>query len=818
MSAASSSQDARKSLGRNTPGRRGRTGNQYFDVGKVGRKTGIVLIDTGVRDEHGLEPMSGIFSSPMSPEKIARGTSSSNAMQLQESEYIAANRIATLSGKYNETNQLFPTGSAPDVDETLNLRKTPRFPPPRASTPRHTNIGSPKRMSSARPQSRKSDMASDISPNRAYSQPPANRVLNFGRQNVRADTGSPFKPTKVLRRSFGGVQRAQTEDPAMSPPGSYSKPELPTVDTNIINEEDEDAQEVTDQEVEADAGADVHSDHSDESYGGAAQVYMEEDDQPADDAPPMFHDEDDFYNTQGDAEADEVDITEALEHAEVLLQTTPTIAPNAKKSRGRPRVSERPTEASIIQQSSPTGSTASNSKKRSRAELEDNEDDQGNDTMQSIEQSQNEVSHASASSQNPAKKARGRPRKNQIPVLQDPTEQTVPDADETLQSVEEGDNEPSQVSTATATDKPAKRGRGRPPKKDVTIIQDDDNEQTIDPADVAYGDSYLAPVIEDDEAEAAPASPRAETKPEKKTKAQKATKSKKAPKERDPNQSMRRTPSASPGKVDRDRTLVLSPSKRAGSVSNVNLRATTPFEDAHQRLSRSGRPIMAPLKHWAGESYVWKNGEVEGIIRADEVKTPRGSKKKTTKTKRRVPRAGKRGNDLDIIAEESDTESTVPDDWEEQIGVIAGTVAAWDPDAQQGNPELPIREDIAYASSSIVTRDVAGSAFQYAKIMTLPFFGSGIVELPPEGFKRAKNSRKMQMVFFVHQGKVLVTVGPPALENGGTGNDAETNEFAISKGGVWVVPRVFEDAAQKRCVRPAVGITSTSPQNTTRAA
>jgi centromere protein C len=169
-----------------------------------------------------------------------------------------------------------------------------------------------------------------------------------------------------------------------------------------------------------------------------------------------------------------------------------------------------------------------------------------------------------------------------------------------------------------------------------------------------------------------------------------------------------------------------------------------------------------------------------------------------------------------------------------------------------------------------VTRDVAGSAFQYAKIMTLPFFGSGIVELPPEGFKRAKNSRKMQMVFFVHQGKVLVTVGPPALENGGAGNDSETNEFAISKGGVWVVPRgmfstvpfpfgissqppvrarwkphrkprgniastrlckksgqtglpahllIFERyAVQKRCVRPAVGITSASHQNTARAA
>jgi hypothetical protein len=45
------------------------------------------------------------------------------------------------------------------------------------------------------------------------------------------------------------------------------------------------------------------------------------------------------------------------------------------------------------------------------------------------------------------------------------------------------------------------------------------------------------------------------------------------------------------------------------------------------------------------------------------------------------------------------------------------------------------------------------------------------------------------MVFFVHQGKVLVTVGPPALKNGNARNDAEMNEFAISKGGVWVVPR-----------------------------
>lgn len=64
--------------------------------------------------------------------------------------------------------------------------------------------------------------------------------------------------------------------------------------------------------------------------------------------------------------------------------------------------------------------------------------------------------------------------------------------------------------------------------------------------------------------------------------------------------------------------------------------------------------------------------------------------------------------------------------------------------------------------------------------MTIPFFGAGVVELPPEGFKRAKNSRKMQMVFFVHEGKVLVEVGAMGLE---------VNSFALSKGGVWIVPR-----------------------------
>ena len=82
-------------------------------------------------------------------------------------------------------------------------------------------------------------------------------------------------------------------------------------------------------------------------------------------------------------------------------------------------------------------------------------------------------------------------------------------------------------------------------------------------------------------------------------------------------------------------------------------------------------------------------------------------------------------------------------------------------------------------------RDVAGAAFRYAKVLSLPFFGAGVLELPPAGLKRAKNSHRMHMAFFVHVGKVGVRVWAqqPAPR------EEEVNAFAITEGGVWTVPR-----------------------------
>jgi Mif2/CENP-C like len=60
-------------------------------------------------------------------------------------------------------------------------------------------------------------------------------------------------------------------------------------------------------------------------------------------------------------------------------------------------------------------------------------------------------------------------------------------------------------------------------------------------------------------------------------------------------------------------------------------------------------------------------------------------------------------------------------------------------------------------------------------MVTLPFFGAGVVEIPPGGYKHEKNARAMHLCFFVHKGKVDVFVA-------GT-------RFSIGPGGAFQVPR-----------------------------
>ncbi|CZT23869.1 uncharacterized protein RCC_09584 [Ramularia collo-cygni] len=609
-----------------TPGRRKKTDNQYFDVGKVGRKTGITLKDTGIRDEHGLEPVSGIFSSPTSPDQNGGRTLTSEGMDLEDD-------------------------SAPDITQTLTGRRV-HMPPPRQTTPRHTNIGSPKRMSSARPTSRSA--VEDAASSQPLTNAPANRRLDFAgtnrnRKSVNVVDGSPFKPRKILRRSDGPVRRS-------------------------IYEQVDEEEEVEDEAAVDPTIAGVEDDSIEHSIEDNDQIMME------DDVPEVEDDQS-------------------------AISVTETQAP-AKRKPGRPRKSDQ-SNASLVQHSPQVERTSSAGKKRTRTSM--------NDTDNSI-------------SQVPVIASGSRPKKSRtsntgsIPVLRDSYA---------------GDD-------------------------DAYPIEVEDYPEDEQPEEMEV-DAQLNSQLQE-EPEPQP-QPRGKGRP--KGKGKKAI----APKERDANRSMQKK--GSPVKIND------SPSKRhrggsAGPVSNVQLRAVTPFDDSNQTTSRAGRNLIQPLKFWQNESLIWKGGEIEGVIRADPVEQSRAASKKRRKSKK--PKRSK----LNAIEEESDTESILPDEWEEEMGVITGNIAAWNPLTNTADPGGSKQEDIAFAASSIVTRDVPGSQFKYAKIMTLPFFGAGVVELPPGGFKRAKNSRKMQMVFFVHEGKVLVEVGATGLE---------INEFALSKGGCWIVPR-----------------------------
>lgn len=441
------------------------------------------------------------------------------------------------------------------------------------------------------------------------------------------EDGSPFKPKRVLRRS---VEMAPARsDPfsaaPTSPPAAPAIEEEEDVKPAIVGVQQSDDEEEGQEEEEANGEKTVQS---------IEQRQLDE--QLADDA-PLFGNDDSHSALPGADDGDE-EIEDALAQAEETLAASPSTKPAEKRGRGRPRKSGDSINTSHVQHTPPTAqmvASSSGSKKRNRTALETTE----------IDDNDASVSQISASAGPSAKRPRGRPRKSDISVHQDAT------------------------------------------------------EQTSDPALLGNEDSYMGPAHAESEAEdeersvRSTHSPSVQPEPQrKKTTKKAAAKKPRAPKDRDPNQSMR-VPTRSPSRSTSKDALPRSPSKRANSVSNVNLRASTPFEDSHNRVSRSGRPILKPLKHWAGESYVWKNGEVEGIIRADEVKYAKPGKKGGAGKKGKRKGAARAGS-LEIIGEEeqSETESTVPDEWEESVGVIAGTVAAWDPETQQGNPEETIRE------------------------------------------------------------------------------------------------------------------------------
>jgi centromere protein C len=210
------------------------------------------------------------------------------------------------------------------------------------------------------------------------------------------------------------------------------------------------------------------------------------------------------------------------------------------------------------------------------------------------------------------------------------------------------------------------------------------------------------------------------------------------------------------------------------------LRRETPMEGTGFKQTRSGRNSIKPVSWWKNEKIEYEEEEIEDgnakfllprikeVVRKDEVDQPKRPRPANTKARKARRRATVEPESL-----EEDDEEEEP--WESEPGRVVGEIRSWDPEDQVGSQAQEREEEIALSSAAIITRDIAGATFRFAKTLTLPFFGSGMVDLPPGAVKKPKNSRKMQMVFFVYYGRVQVTV-----------ND---NVFRIGKGGMWQVPR-----------------------------
>ncbi|ELR08049.1 hypothetical protein GMDG_02887 [Pseudogymnoascus destructans 20631-21] len=304
-----------------------------------------------------------------------------------------------------------------------------------------------------------------------------------------------------------------------------------------------------------------------------------------------------------------------------------------------------------------------------------------------------------------------------------------------------GSPEPERAATPPEPTPPPPKKRGRPPKhnkpkpsKNAGVDEDQDER----PAKKQRGPTKLA-------------TQKAHPKP----KPEQATRLQKQP-----------AADSSPAQIQRG-----PPRPRQNGL--FILRRETP-ELGNFATTRSGRASIKPVAYWKNETIVYGEDDtadtdasfllptIKEVIRHDDVE-----KEKSKRGKKRGPKAHKR-------AEDEEEDASEP--WESEPGRIYGAIRAWNPDDPTGAESADIEDEIAFSNAAIITREISGSTVKFAKILTLPFFGCGMVDLPPGAVKKPKNARKMQMIFFVHKGKVVVTVG-------------DNDPFRIGTGGMWQVPR-----------------------------
>lgn len=269
------------------------------------------------------------------------------------------------------------------------------------------------------------------------------------------------------------------------------------------------------------------------------------------------------------------------------------------------------------------------------------------------------------------------------------------------------------------------------------------------------------------------------------------------------------SPTASPSNTERtarakSRVANDVKSKRSGSAAaKVVNGAQTTMQSVIPVVLKSGRTTTKPLEWWRGEQIIYQPPQrlgkellPGGYSSIDPgrnaIQDPlRLAKRRVVKRPARV-KAAEVYEDIDEDQEEWEREGPTP-------GVLNAGVFVWDPETQNrienaheeiGEYTVPLlfrfsgecadglqTAELALAPIALneKTQWAKGNTFKFGKTLTLPFFHSGIVDLPPGGEKRPKNSRKNHMIFWVFSGRVQV--------------DVSGNVFSVGRGGMWQVPR-----------------------------
>ncbi|KAH6900120.1 Mif2/CENP-C like-domain-containing protein [Thelonectria olida] len=620
----------------------------FHALGKAGRKTGVVLQNTGRLDAQGFQPLDELDSDEDAP--------------------VGNGRRASTEDEDSGSDDMDIESNAGDGPQTVLKKHFQRMSLPRSRSPKKTNLGSPARRNPHFSSSR-DDVADD---------PTVTRKLNFG------------KPQSQPRPKPNGIN------------GSSSHVE----DYHVEEEDDEEEDDEEEEEVEEEEEEEVEGDTQDTVI------------------------------RRNDLEEDNTDLLEeSLQMVEAMGGDTPSPEPEAPPA-AQPEEEDDKEDEPIVRQA-------------------------------------------------PAKKkGRGRPKAAPKPIAEDPPEEPTA-AEETPRG-----NEDAQLSVP--------KRRGRPAKKDAKRKEPEPVKSKKRPsAELSIEEHSMGSEEEDDaEPEPQPQPKRQKTANPKSSQATVAKPAPAKPAREAPAVAKAAAPKPAPkprGRPGRKpKGQATEGSTEVGETSFAALQRGPPLPKSRGLVSarrdpdavtmtRSGRQSHRPLDYWKGEQVSWEYETREDQFAHNRFAVPTNKgvtcpPQPPSPQAKRAPRYKAKGKSTRV----SQKPEVEYEDWEVGAGKVSGEVVLWEPEHEhlppaEDEPVEVIEETLAVSAEAIQTKDARDATFRFAKTLTTPFMGAGVVDLPPGAEKRPKNSRRMHMVFFVQFGKVLVSVN-------------ET-QFRITAGGMWFVPR-----------------------------